>query len=237
MRTVSQNRGAEPSAKEPSPLLIPRPYRVVGKVEEVPDIFTLHLVPTSGGLPSFEPAQVSMLGSFGVGEAAISISSTKQTTEYHAYTIRRAGPISNALADTEIGGTVTVRGPFGRPWPLDDVKTSQLVIIGGGLGIAPLRAVIQEAVVQSSRFDRLVVAYGAKSPDLIVYAEDLDRWAGEGVEVVLTVDEGSETWDHAVGVAPALLGSSGSIEMTWADTTAFVCGPDVMMHFSADSLI
>jgi NAD(P)H-flavin reductase len=214
------------------------PYRVVDKMEEVSgadDITSLHVVPVEGELPDFLPAQVSMLGAFGVGEAAISVSSAVDNRDYHAYTIRRAGPISGALVDTPVGGLITIRGPFGFPWPLNDVATSQLLIIGGGLGIAPLRAVIHHAVAQAHRFDRIVVVYGAKSPDVLVYRNDLARWAQQGIEVVLTVDVADETWDGPVGVVPHVLGDP--VDMAWdEDVTAFVCGPDIMMHFTAQRL-
>ena len=220
-----------------SDLLIPRPYRVVEKIDEIPEVITLHVVPVAGPLPQFSPAQVSMLGAFGVGEAAISISSPVSNRDYHAYTIRRAGPISGALVETPIGGVITVRGPFGNMWPLDSVATSQLLVIGGGLGIAPLRALIQAAVDEGGQFDRLTVVYGAKDPDVLVFEADLERWRNNGVEVSLIVDEGNKNWDGAVGVVPDLLQSDHGVELNWTDTTAFICGPDVMMHFSALRLV
>lgn len=219
-----------------SPLLVPVPYRVIDKIDEGPGIVSLHVVPVVGDLPSFKPAQVSMVGSFGLGEAAISISSATSHTDYHAYTIRNAGPITKALVNTPVGGVVTVRGPFGQPWPLPEVDTGQLVIIGGGLGIAPLRAAVDEVVENLSRFDRFAFVYGAKSPGDLVYMDDIDRWRDAGAEVSLIVDAGDDTWTGPVGVVPDLLGGDGA-ELDWSDTTAFVCGPDVMMHFSAAALM
>ncbi len=217
------------------PLLVPRPYRVVDKVDEVADITSLHVVPVDGGpLPSFRPAQVGMLGAFGVGEAAISISSPVTVTDHHAYTIRRAGPISGALVDTPVGGVITVRAPFGQPWPMEDLTTGTLLIIGGGLGIAPLRAAIEEAVERLLPDRRVVVAYGAKQPDLLVYRDDLDRWRTLGADIALIVDTdaGAPDWTGPVGVVPDLLGTPHGVDLDWSDTTAFVCGPDVMMHYS-----
>ena len=220
------------------PLLVPRPHRVVDRIDEVADITTLHVVPVDDRpVPAFRPAQVGMLGAFGVGEAAISVSSAVTCTDHHAYTIRRAGPISGALVDTPVGGIITVRGPFGRPWPIDEVSTGTLVIIGGGLGIAPLRAAIHEAVDRIPEL-RVAVVYGAKRPELLVYRDDLERWRAAGAEVALIVDEAPPTsgWSGPVGVVPDLLGSPDGVELDWADTTAFVCGPDVMMHFAAAAL-
>lgn len=218
-----------------SPLLVPVPYRLVDKVEEAPGVLSLHVVPVEGELPTFTPAQCSMVGAFGVGEAAISISSATDNTEYHAYTIRGVGPITNALNATPIGGLITIRGPFGEPWPLPDVDTGQLLIVAGGLGIAPLRAGIHEAIAQLDRFDRLAVVYGAKTPDELIYADDLAAWNASGAELALTVDVADDPWTGPVGVVPDLLGAG--VDMDWADTTAFVCGPDVMMHFTAMALL
>ncbi|NNF55126.1 MAG: FAD/NAD(P)-binding protein [Acidimicrobiales bacterium] len=216
-----------------SDLLIPRPYRVIHKVDEIPEVVTLHVVPVDGELPQFAPAQVSMLGAFGVGEAAISVSSPVSNRDFHAYTIRRAGPISGALVDTPVGGVITIRGPFGNMWPLDSVTTPQLLVIGGGLGIAPLRAAIEAAAEQGGPIERLSVVYGAKDPSSLIFEADLDRWRNAGVEVALIVDEGSENWDGAVGVVPDLLESEDGVELDWTNTTAFICGPDIMMHFCA----
>ena len=225
-------------ARPPSaaPLLIPQPYRVVEKVAETADITTLHVVPVDGPLPSFEPAQFSMVGAFGVGEAALSISSSVTNTGYHAYTIRRAGPITGALVDTPIGGVVTVRGPFGRPWPLPAVAGGQVLIVGGGCGIAPLRALIDASADAADRFDGVALAYGAKEPDQLVFRTDLARWRQEGVEVALVVDEGDPGWTGAVGMVPDLFGANDGLQLDWTDTTAFVCGPDVMMRVVAAAL-
>ncbi len=219
-----------------SELLIPRPYRVIDRVEEIEDVVSLHVVPVDGPLPAFRPAQVSMVGAFGVGEAAISISSTTDNRSYHAYTIRRAGPISGALVDTSIGGIITVRGPFGTSWPIGEAPARQLAIIGGGLGIAPLRAVIDEAVRRPDLFDLVAVVYGAKTPQSLIYRGDLQRWADAGAGVSLIVDRADDSWDGAVGVVPDLLGSVGGVTLDWDETMAFVCGPDVMMRFTARAL-
>ncbi len=221
---------------ELSPLLVPRPFRVIDRIQELDDTFSLHVVPVEGELPAFRPAQVSMLGAFGVGEAAISISSPLSTRSHHAYTIRRAGPITRALTEVPIGGVVTVRGPFGEGWPLDTIATKNLVIIGGGLGIAPLRALIDLAIEERSRFDDLALVYGAKRPDLILYQGDLDRWSELGLDVRLTVDQGDDAWAGSVGLVTDLLGTPAGLGVDWTDTTVFICGPDVMMHFTALAL-
>lgn len=225
----------------PSTLEVPRPHRVVERIEEVADIITLHVVPADGSPPPpFRPAQCGMLGAFGVGEAAISISTPTDRADHHGYTIRRAGPISGALVDTPVGGTITVRGPFGRPWPIDEIDAAHLVIVGGGLGLAPLRAVVHEAAARAADpadpLARVSLVYGAKRPDLLVYRADLDRWADQGVEVSLIVDEADRDWSGPVGVVPSLLGPTAGLDLDPATTSAFVCGPDIMMHYAALAL-
>ncbi len=218
-----------------SPLLIPRPYVVASKALVSPETWTLDLVPVEGVLPDFLPAQCSMLGAFGVGEAAISISSPMSVRTHHEYTIRNAGPITAALVDTPVGGVVTVRGPFGEPWPLEDLVTSSLLIVAGGLGLAPLRAAIAAAVEQ--RFDRLVILVGARSPEEILYSEDFELWRNAGAEVHTILDSASQGWTGPTGLVTDLAGGTTGVQMDWTDTTAFVCGPDVMMHFTAKRLV
>ena len=232
MRALAEH----PITPDISPLLVPRPYRVVGKRDEAIDTVTLSVVPVDGPLPTFEPAQVGMLGAFGIGEAAISISSSVADRRHHDYTIRRAGPITNALVDTPIGGQITVRGPFGNVWPIDEVDTPDLAIVAGGLGIAPLRALIDRVISTLDRFERVAIVYGARTPGDLAYRSDLAAWAETDATVALSVDEADASWDGSVGVVTELLGDDG-VDLDWANTTAFVCGPDVMMHFTAELLM
>jgi len=216
---------------------------VVDRIIEADDIVSLHVIPVDGEPAPFEPAQVGMLGAFGVGEAAISISSPVDTTDHHAYTIRRAGPITNALCDLPIGGLLTIRGPFGTPWPLPEVTTGHLLIVGGGLGIAPLRAAIDHAVRSPDRFERVTLVYGAKRPDQLLYRADLERWHELGLQLHLIVDEtdpaedSTTAWTGAVGRVPDLLTPDLLGRDRRADTTVFLCGPDIMMHVAANNLL
>jgi NAD(P)H-flavin reductase len=176
-----------------------------------------------------------MLGAFGVGEAAISISSPMSVRTHHQYTIRRAGPITAALVDTPVGGVVTVRGPFGEPWPLEELATGSLLFMAGGLGLAPLRAAISAGVEQ--HLDRVVILLGAKTQEEILYGEDLEQWSRTGAEVHIILDSASNGWTGPTGLVTDLAGGTPGVQMDWSDTTAFVCGPDVMMHFSAKRLV
>ncbi|MBT8240907.1 MAG: FAD/NAD(P)-binding protein [Acidimicrobiia bacterium] len=228
--------GAVPAQKRAlSDLLIPRPYLVADKTPAGRDTWTLNLVPTEGELPEFLPAQCSMLGAFGVGEAAISISSPMWDRTHHGYTIRDAGPITSALVETPVGGVITVRGPFGTPWPLNRLKGSTLLVVAGGLGLAPLRAAIEAA--SDGGLDRVIVFLGAKEPSEILYRESFERWERGGAEVHVTIDTAIPGWDGPIGLVTDLIDGSTGVQLDWTDTTAFVCGPDVMMHFTAEKLV
>ncbi len=221
------------------PLLVPRPYRVVDALDEQSDTMTLWVEPCDGELPIFAPGQFSMLGAFGVGEAAISVSSSSVEPARHAYTIRNAGPISKALTETPVGGTITVRGPFGTAWPVDTIDTGTLMIVAGGLGLAPLRAATDTVVSRRSSLgiDRIRLLHGARTPADLIFADDLERWASEGADVARIVDAADEGWSGPVGLVTDLIDDIAASDWDGDDVTAFVCGPDAMMDATAESLI
>ncbi len=222
--------GRDTSGTTLDSLLVPRPYHVIAKRLETHDVTTLHVVPCDGGRPpSFKPAQVGMVGAFGVGEAALSISSEVHQLSQHSYTIRRAGPITNALIDTPIGGTVTVRGPFGRPWPIDDLDGGSLVIFGGGLGLAPLRAVIHEALRRRSDFTDLRVLIGARTPRDLIFRDEYAAWDERGAHVAVIVDNRDDDWAGPIGMIPDLLDDQTRAEVDWVTAHVMICGPDPMM--------
>lgn len=216
-------------------LQMPRPFRVAARTVETHDVTTVHVVPADGGrLPLFRPAQFAMLGAFGIGEAAISYSSTTDDVTKHSFTIRAAGPITSALTGTAVGGVITVRGPFGRPWPIDDLSGGTLVVVGGGLGIAPLRAVIHEALRRRDDFDEVVLLFGARSPRDLVYRDELATWSTAGADIATIVDTGDSGWEGPTGLVTDLLRGAIVDRIDWPAASAFVCGPEEMMrHVSA----
>lgn len=218
-------------------LQMPRPFRVAAKTVETHDVTTVHVVPADGGrLPLFRPAQFAMLGAFGIGEAAISYSSTTDDVTKHSFTIRPAGPITSALTGTAVGGVITVRGPFGRPWPIDDLSGGTLVVVGGGLGIAPLRAVIHEALRRRDDFDEVVLLFGARSPRDLVYRDELATWRAAGADIATIVDTGNAGWEGPTGLVTDLLREAIVDRIDWPAASAFVCGPEEMMRHVAVSL-
>ena len=216
---------------------VPVPYRVIARHEETADVVTVRVQPVVGDLPDFRPAQFSMIGVLGVGEVPISISSDTDDRTAHGYTLRRAGAVTDALWGRRIGDVVTVRGPFGRPWDLERADGHHAVFVAGGIGIAPLRAAIDELASGSPVAPRrLSVLVGAATPRDHLYGPWLDELSERGVEVLRAVDRSDESWPHSVGfvtdlIAPAVAEWTGTV-----DVAAYVCGPDPMMAATIDAL-
>ena len=215
------------------PLLIPRVHRVVEAVPEIPDVVTLRVVPVDGPPPAFLPAQIGMVGAFGIGEAAISISSAPDVTDHHDYTIRRAGAITGALTVLGPGDELWVRGPFGRPWDLD-LDGHDVLVLAGGIGLAPLRSAVASIVARRDRFAAVTLVVGARRPADLLYAGQYDGWRQAGVEVVTTIDRPEPGWAGRVGFVPSVV---EDLDLDPARTAALVCGPDVMMRLAADALV
>jgi len=218
--------------------MTPQPWVVRGTSKETPDTFTLELEPANGGVPSgpsgFEPGQFSMLWVFGVGELPISISGDPGDQRSLTYTVRSVGPATHALVSREAGQTLGVRGPFGTGWPVEAAKGRDIVLIAGGIGLAPLRPVIYQVLRDRAQFGRLVVLYGARSPRDLLYRKELVSWArNKDTQVLSTVDYGGVGWHGRVGVVTTLF---RYLRLQPARTTAMLCGPEIMMRLVAREL-
>lgn len=214
--------------------MVPVPYRVLSRVPENADSVTLHLAPIDVVLPNALPGEFMMLYAFGVGEVAISTSGINSDGTL-THTIRSVGKVSAALCAAEPGTTLGVRGPFGTSWGLAEAAGRDLVIVAGGVGLAPLRPVVLGALAQSQRYGRVVLIAGARSRDDFLYAGELASWQDDPrLEVHLTVDVPIQGWPGEIGfVTQPLLALSLDAEQT----TAFMCGPEVMMSSSAKVLM
>lgn len=215
--------------------LLPVPYRVADTRRETHDSVTLRLEPVGAPLAPFRPGQFCMLYAHGVGEIAISISGdAAQQPGPLTHTIRDVGAISHALCTTEVGASVGARGPFGTDWQVRAARGGDLVVVAGGVGLAPLRSVVLAALGDRARYGRVIVVVGARTPDEFLFSDQLATWAADpALEVHLTVDRPVPGWHGHVGfVTDALAG----IRLD-GPTTAFVCGPEPMMRFCADLLI
>jgi NAD(P)H-flavin reductase len=187
---------------------------------------------------AFEPGQFNMLYLFGIGEVAISISSDPAHPQRIGHTVRHVGRVTRAFRELAPGDPIGVRGPFGRPWPLHEAEGRDLVVVAGGVGVCPVRPAIEQAMRHRDRYHRLILLLGARTPELLPYQDQLDEWLSLmerlGVEIHLTVDEASPGWLYGEGVVTTLFPKAG-IEP--GRTTAFLCGPEIMLRFAARGLL
>lgn len=222
-----------PGAETPEPLL-PRPFRLVDRAEETPDTFTLVFEEVDGPGMTFRPGQFTMLYVFGVGEVPISIAGNPRMPGSLVHTVRAVGAVTEAICGLRPGDLVGVRGPYGTSWPMDDATDGDLLVVAGGVGLAPLRPGIVEGLTRRHEYSSLSLVYGARTPADLLYKEDLLGWeSAHDIDVEVTVDRASSAWRGDVGVVTKLL---PRVRFDPPHTTAFVCGPEVMMRVVAREL-
>lgn len=212
---------------------VPDPVQIQRVTRETHDTFTLRLDVAKRGFP-FAPGQFNMLYLFGVGEVAISISGDSDEPESLIHTIRAVGTVTTAMQRLKRGATLGLRGPYGSGWPVEQAVGKDVLIVAGGLGIAPLRPVIHHLCRHRARFSNVTVLYGARSPSDLVYAKEVARWQRRDIRVRVTVDHAGHEWSGPVGVVTALLDRT---PLDASGTVAMVCGPEVMMRFTVRALV
>jgi NAD(P)H-flavin reductase len=175
-----------------------------------------------------------MLYLFGIGEIPISISSDPSYPHRIAHTTRAVGTVTGAMNDLRPGDVMGVRGPFGSHWPLDEAVGHDVVIVSGGIGLAPLRPALYRMLDQRERYGRIVLLYGARTPEDILYRPELEQWRGRlDLEVYVTVDRATGRWRGNVGVVTTLIRRAPFDPL---NSVALVCGPEVMMRFTLKEL-
>jgi NAD(P)H-flavin reductase len=220
----------------PGPLT-PVAHRVVASHRAAEDVVTMSLEPVAAPPMAFRAGQFNMLTAFGIGEAAISISGVPGSDGPLEHTVRDVGPVSRALCQAPVGAVVGVRGPFGTDWAVDRLDDRDVVVVAGGIGLAPLRgaiALLATSAARRSAGRRTAVLVGARQASQIIFGEELDRWADLGVQVEQTVDLGSPGWGGHVGLVTTLL---PRVTFPLAGAVALMCGPEVMMRFAARALV
>lgn len=218
---------------------LPRPYRVVSRRADTGDTVTLELAHDAEPLPAFSPGQFAMLTAYGIGEVPISLSGLPDPPDLGGasrltHTLRAVGAVTRALHAAAPGAVIGVRGPFGTSWDVASAAGHDVVIVAGGIGLAPVRPVLQAVLADRSRYGEVVLLAGARTPAELLYPDDLDRWAAAGVQVGVTVDRPADGWTGHVGVVPALIPAA---RFDPARSVAFVCGPEVMIRFTARALL
>jgi len=210
----------------------PAGYRVRDRVAETRDTVTLTLEPVSAALPGPQPGQFTMLYAFGVGEVPISVSGPAGLPVL-THTIRSVGAVTRALCDAAPGHLVGVRGPFGTTWDEADAAGQDLLLVAGGIGLAPLRPALLAALAARDSYRQVTVLIGARSPSELLYTLELDRWRTAGARVEVTVDKGDAAWRGDVGVVTQLIRRA---EIVPDETIALICGPEIMMRLTAQAL-
>lgn len=214
---------------------VPVPFTVGQRTSETSDTVTLELAPPPGAHPGrFRPGQFNMLYFFGVGEAAISVSGDPAYPQTLVHTVRSAGKVTAALTQAAPGTTVGVRGPYGAGWPLEAAEGKDLVLVAGGLGLPPLRPVLYEIFRHRERYGRIEVIYGARTPKDLVYYDQIQEWRTRtDLRFQTTVDAAGRDWYGDVGLVTARV---PDVRVEPARTIAFLCGPEIMMKFTAQAL-
>lgn len=213
----------------------PKPFRIQRIKKETRDTFTIDLesAENADGFP-FAAGQFNMLYVFGVGEVPISISGNPVNHKVLKHTIREVGAVTKALRKLRKGEILGVRGPLGSYWPLEGSVEKDLVIVAGGIGLAPLRPALYQLISQRKRYGKIALLYGTRTPEDLLYRNELEQWRGRfDVEVRVTVDNATEDWRGDVGVVTTLI---RRIQFDPLRTIAMICGPEVMMRFTITEL-
>jgi NAD(P)H-flavin reductase len=214
--------------------MLPEVARVGRRRRDGPQVWTLDIEADAAGTSTFAPGQFNMLTVFGVGEVPISLSGDPATTDRLVHTIRAVGPVSTALTALKAGETVGLRGPFGAGWPMEEAAGRDVVILAGGLGLAPLRPALYRLLAERERYGNVVLLYGTRSPGDILFRRELESWRRRlDVDIEVTVDHAAADWRGHVGVVTTLIPHAAFDPQ---QTIAFVCGPEVMMRFAIASL-
>lgn len=223
-----------PATEASADPMLPRPARVRRRRRDGPHVWTLEIEAAGQDGISFAPGQFNMLTLFGVGEVPISLSGDPAKPGHLVHTIRAAGPVSTALARLSPGEPVGLRGPFGSAWPMAEANGRDVVIVAGGLGLAPLRPALLRLLAERSLYGQVVLLYGTRSPEEILFRREIEAWRRRlDIDIEVTVDHATGDWHGHVGVVTTLISRAAFDPLR---TIAFVCGPEVMMRFAITAL-
>ncbi len=231
VREPDRQAASEPAAAP----LAPRPYAVSGRAVETSDTASLTLTPIERHrIAPFSPGQFNMVSVPGVGEVALSISGPAEPDGSLVHTVRSLGLATQAIGRATKGSTLAVRGPYGRGWPLDRARGRDVVVVAGGLGLAPLRPLLYALLRERAGYGRLEVIYGARTPQDLLYYQEIQGWrARSDARFQVTVDAAGRDWYGDVGVVTQRI---PDCRFDAKNTVAYVCGPEIMMRLTAEAL-
>ena len=225
MEAIMEKKHAETNKMKPN-------WAVIKKIEvETNDTSTLWLEFEDEKIREnfkYSAGQFNMLYLPVYGESAISISSDPDKKGLIGHTIRFVGNVTNAISRLKVGGRISVRGPFGTNWPVEESKGKDVILFAGGIGLAPLRPTIYQIINNRKDYGKVTIVYGARSPSDLLYTGEYDEWRSHDIEVIITVDHGDESWDGLVGVVPMYF---YRLRPNPDNTVLMSCGPEIMMHF------
>ena len=217
----------------------PRLMTIEAITQETPDVKTFRLAFRDGGTENrmqFQAGQFGVFSVFGQGEAPFGFANSPTRAEYIECSVKSAGKVTRAIHELNVGNTIGFRGPYGRGFPIDEMKGKNLIFAGGGIGMAPLRSLLWNCLDTRDDFGDITLVYGARSIADLVYKQDLSEWTGmDRLNTVLTVDPGGEdeNWKGEVGFVPAVL---EKVDPSPENAVVITCGPPIMIRFVIASL-
>lgn len=216
-------------------VMLPVMCRIDRIQKDTIDTFTIELVPvTHNGNFQYKPGQFNMLYVYGVGEIPISISGDPSEPNRLVHTTRVVGTVTRAMRRLKIGDMIGVRGPFGTHWPVEKAEGNDVVLVAGGIGLAPLRPALYYMLANRKKYGKIVLLYGTRTPSDIIYRSKLEQWRSRfDLDTHVTVDRADDRWMGNVGVVTTLIPHAPFDPL---NTTAMICGPEVMMRYTAMAL-
>jgi NAD(P)H-flavin reductase len=214
---------------------VPYLCRVSERLQENDDTFTVALEPAGGsGHRAFAAGQFNMLYLFGLGEIPISISGDPAVPTHLVHTTRAVGNVTHAMARLKVGDMMGVRGPFGSAWPLEAIAGKDIVLIAGGIGLAPLRPALYQLLENRNEYGKIVLLYGVRTQEDMLFRAELEHWRGRfDLDVYVTVDRATGDWHGNVGLVTTLIPRA---PFDPQNAVALMCGPEVMMRFAIQAL-
>ena len=203
-------------------------------IQETSDVKSF-ILSLNGNKWQHKPGQFVEISCLGTGEVPIGIASSPIQKGFIRITVRAVGSVTKALHEKNKGDTVGIRGPFGNGFPYEEIKSKDILVIGGGIGLPPLRSLIDNILDEREKFKRIIILYGARTPQDMVYKDELEKWRHrKDMEYLDTVDVGDSTWKGNVGVVTILL---PKVKIDSKATIAFTCGPPIMIKFVIQELL
>jgi NAD(P)H-flavin reductase len=206
---------------------VPELLTIESIILETRDTCTFRTVFEKGKRLSYLPGQFAEISVLGVGECPISFSSTPTRAEALEFCIRGVGTVTKAIHQLDAGDRLGIRGPYGNSFPLELLKGKHILFVAGGIGLAPLRSLINYCLDRRKDYRRIEILYGARSPDDLCFRREFPAWGGfRDTALTLTVDKEARGWKGRVGFVPAVL---KEMRPSPADTIAVTCGPPIMI--------